>query len=136
MPPNLDDWCRNSQFKNFIKTTKPFTLPPFSTTIIKGSTKLRSHGMRLNLSAEPSESTQLPSSMQCAPTYCILEPGSNTVAVGVRNILAKSTTIPSRAVVGQIQQANIVLNGQASKKQDKLGPNRGKEGTWVLDQLN
>ena len=27
------------------KTTKPVTMPPFSTTIIKGSTKLRSHGM-------------------------------------------------------------------------------------------
>ena len=30
----------------------------------------------------------------------------------------------------------MVPNDQASKKQDKLGPYRGKEGTWVLDQLN
>ena len=43
--------------------------------------------MRLNLIAELSDSTQLPPSVQCAPTYCILEPGSNKVAVGLRNVL-------------------------------------------------
>ena len=40
--------------------------------------------MRLNLVAEPSDCTQLPASVQCAPTYCILEPGSNRVAVGLK----------------------------------------------------
>ena len=25
---------------------------------------------------------------------------------------------------------------QATKEQDKMGPNGGKEGTWALDQLN
>ena len=80
--------------KGSIKTTKPVTLPPFSTTIIKGSTKLRSHGMRLNLIAEPSKSTHLPSSVQCAPAYCSLEPGSNRVGVGLRNISSKSTYNP------------------------------------------
>ena len=39
--------------KFLVRTTKSVTLPPFSTTTIKGSTKLRSHGMRLNLIAEP-----------------------------------------------------------------------------------
>ena len=75
--------------KGFIKTTKPVTLPPFSTTIIKGNTKLRSHGMRLNLIVESSTSTHLPSSVQCAPTYCTLEPGSNRVAVGLKNISSR-----------------------------------------------
>ena len=74
--------------------------------------------------------------MQCAPIYCILEPGSNRVAAGLRNILAKSITIPSRAVAGQLQHPTTVPNDQTSKLQDKQGPNRGKEGTWVLDQLN
>ena len=122
-----------------IKTTKPVTLPPFSTTIIKGSTKLKSCGMRLNLIAETSKSTHLPSSVQCAPTHCTLEPGSNRVAVGLRNISSKCITIPSRAVVGQLQQAKMVhkiQKAQASKEHDKLGPNGGMEGTWVLDQLN
>ena len=66
--------------KGFFKTTKPVTLPPFSTTIIKGSTRLRSHGMSLNLIVESSTSTHLPPSVQCASTYCTLEPGSNRVA--------------------------------------------------------
>ena len=71
--------------------------------------------MRLNLITEPSDSTQLPSSVQCAPTYCTLEPGSNRVAVGLRNISSKSITIPSKAVVGQLQQAGMVPNVQTTK---------------------
>ena len=38
-----------------VKTTKPMTLPPFSTVEVKGHTKLKGHGMRLKLIAEPSE---------------------------------------------------------------------------------
>ena len=41
--------------KSTIKTTKPITLPPFSTTVVKGHTKPKGHGMRCNLIAEPSE---------------------------------------------------------------------------------
>ena len=78
--------------------------------------------MRLNLIAEPSDSTQLPPSVQCAPTYCILEPGSNRVAVGLRNVLAKAITIPSQTVVGQLQQARMVPSDKTSKLQDNQGP--------------
>ena len=119
--------------KYLVRTTKPITLPPFSTTIIKGSTKLRSHGMRLNLVAELSNCTQLPASVQCTPTYCILEPGSNRVAVRLKNILTKAITIPSRIVVGKLQQARVVSDDKASKlKQDPTGG----RGPWILDQLN
>ena len=110
--------------KYLIRTTKPITLPPFSTTTIKGSTKLRSHGMRLNLIAEPSDCTQLPASVQYALTYCILEPGSNRVAVGLKNISAKAITIPSRVVVGKLQQARMVSDDKASIF--KQGPTGGK----------
>ena len=110
--------------KYLIRTTKPITLPPYSTTTIKGSTKLRSHGMRLTLVAEPSDCTQLPASMQCAPTYCILEPGSNRVAVGLKNISPKAITIPSRVVVGKLQQARMVPDDKASKF--KQGPTGGR----------
>ena len=47
--------------KRAVKTTKPVTLPPFSTTVVKGNTKFKSHGMRLNLIAESPNGTQLPS---------------------------------------------------------------------------
>ena len=110
--------------KYLIRTTKPMTLPPFSTTAIRGSTKLRSHGMRLNLIAEPSNCTQLPASVQRTPTYCTLEPGSNRVAVGLKNISAKAITIPSRVVVGRIQQARVVPDDKSSKF--KQGPTGGK----------
>ena len=92
--------------------------------------------MRLNLIAEPSESTQLQPSVQCAPTYCLVEPGSNRVAVGLRNVSVKSITTLSGTVVGQLQQARMVPNDQTSKLQDKWGPTGGKGGSWVLDQLN
>ena len=54
--------------KSTVKITKPITLPPFSTTVVKGHTTLNGHGMRLNLIAEPSEINQLPPSVQCTPT--------------------------------------------------------------------
>ena len=79
--------------KRSIKTTKPVILPPFSTTIVMGNTKFRSHGMRLNLIAESSNGTQLPSGVQCMPTYCTLELGSSRVSVGLRNLSSRSITI-------------------------------------------
>ena len=129
-------WLIQAQPENkfLVRTTKPVTLPPFSTTTIKGSTKLRSHGMRLNLIAEPSNCTQLPASVQCTPTYCTLEPGSNRVSVGVKNISSRAITIPSKVVVGRLQQARMVPDDQSFKtKQDLSG---GKGGSWILDQLN
>ena len=80
--------------------------------------------MRLNLVAEPSDYTQVPYSVQCAPTYCILEPGSNRVAVGLKNISAKAITIPSQTVVGKLQQARMLSDDKASKF--KQGPTGGR----------
>ena len=118
-----------------MKTTKPITLPPFPTTVVKGHTKLKGHGMRLNLIAEPSESNCLPLSIQCTPTYCNLEPGSNRVTIGLRNVSAKQITIPSRAVVCQVQLTNIVPKIKTPKEQDST-EQMGKDNTWILDQLD
>ena len=74
--------------KHTDKITKPITLLPFSTTIVQGHTKLKGHGMKLNLIPKPSENNQLPFSVQCTLTYCNLEPGSNRVTLGLRNVLA------------------------------------------------
>ena len=119
-------WLVQAQPENkfLVRTTKPVTLPPFSTTTIRGSTKLRIHGMRLNLIAKPSNCTQLPASVQCIPTYCTLEPGSNRVAVGLKNISARAITIPSKVVVGRLQQAKMIPDDQSSKL--KQGPIGGK----------
>ena len=120
--------------KHIVKTTKPKTLPPFSTNIVWGHTKLKGHGMKLNLIGEPSENNQSPSSVQCTPTYCNLEPGSNRVTVGLRNVSAKQITIPSRTVVCQIQLANMVPKIQMPTGQD---PSENKEdNSWILDQLD
>ena len=118
--------------KRAIKTTMPVTLPPFSTTIVKGNTKFRSHGMRLNLIAEASNGTQLPSTVQCTSTYCTMEPGSSRVSVGLRNLSSRPITIPSQSVVGQLQQAMIQKVQTSGNKQHS----NDKGGTWILDQLN
>ena len=112
-------WAQHLQ-KQSVKTTKPITLPPFSTTIVHGHTKLKSHEIKLNLTAEPFKDSQLPSSIQCTPTHCNLEPGSNRVTVGLRNVSARKITVPSRTIVCQVQLTNMVPPIQTKKK----GPNR------------
>ena len=91
--------------------------------------------MRLNLIAEPSENNQLPPSLQCTPTYCNLEPGSNRVTVGLQNVLAKQISIPSRTVVCQIQLANMVPKIQTPKGHDPL-EQRGEAKSWICDHLD
>ena len=121
--------------KNAVKITKPITLPFFSTTVVKGNTKLNGHGMRLNLIAESSEINQLPHSVQCTQTYCNLEPSSNQVTIGLRNVSAKQLTIPSRAVVCQVKLVSMVPKIQTSNGQDPK-EHRGQDNTWILDQLD
>ena len=75
--------------------------------------------------AESSKGIQLPSGVQCAPTYCTLEPGSSSVAIGLRNISSQSIIVPFRVVVGQLQQATI-QTVQASGKQNKQGSSGGR----------
>ena len=103
--------------KQTVKTTKPITLPPFPTTVVHGHTKLKGHGLKLNLIAEPFKDSQLPSNIQCTPTYCTLEPGSNRVTVGLRNISARKIIVLSKTIVCQIQLANIIPPMPTSKEQ-------------------
>ena len=110
-------------------------MPPFSSTIVWGHIKLKGHAIKLNLIAEPSENNQLPSSVQSTPTYCNLEPGSNRVTVGLRNVSARKITVPSRTIVCQIQLANMVPNLQTPKGQD-LSENKGEDDSQILDQLD
>ena len=110
-------------------------MPPFSTTIVHGHTKLKSHGVKLNLIAEPFKDSQLPSSVQCTPTYCNMEPGSNRVAVGLRNVSARKITVPSRTSVCQIQLPNMVPPIQTQKEQAPT-ENKKEDESCILEQLD
>ena len=122
--------------KQTVKTTKPLTLPPFYTTVVHGHTKLKNHGVKLNLIAEPFKDSQLPTNVQCTPTYCNLEPGSNRVTVGLRNISARKITVPSRTIVCQIQLANMVppfrlqKNSPLLKLRERMTPVSLINWTW------
>ena len=69
------------------------------------------------------------------PNYCNLEPGSNRVTVGRRNVSAKQITVSYREVVCEVQLANMAPKIQTPKGQ---GPTeqRGEDNTWILDQLD
>ena len=132
--------------KQTVKTTKPITLPPFSTTVVHGHTKLKGHGLKLNLIAEPAKNSQLPANIQCTPTYCTLEPGSNRVTVGLRNISARKIIVPSKTIVCQIQLANIrppintstdQIPSEGKKEDDPCIPDHldlGELSTWSAEQ--
>ena len=121
--------------KQTVKTTKPITLPPFSITIVHEHTKLKCHGVKLNLIAEPFKDSQLPSSIQCTPTYCNLEPSSNRVIVGLRNISARKITVPSRTIVCQAHLAYMVLPIQTPKEQAPT-ESKKEDDSCILDQLD
>ena len=121
--------------KSTVKSTKQITLPPSSTTVLKEHTKPKGYGMRINLITEPSEINQLPPNVQCTPTYCNLDQGSNRVTVGLRNVSAKQITVPSRALVCQVQLASMVAKIQTPKGQDPTEQRR-EDNTRILDQLD
>ena len=121
--------------KQTVKTTKPITLAPFSTTIVHGHTKLKGHGLKLNLITEPFNDSLLPSNIQCTPTYCTLEPGSNRVTVGLRNISARKIIVPSKTIVCQIQLANMIPPIQTSKEQPPT-ERKMEDHSCILDQLD
>ena len=73
--------------------------------------------------------------MQSTPTYCNLEPGSNRVIVGLRNVLATKITVRSRTIVCQIRLANMVPNLHTPKGQD-LSENKEEDDSCILDQLD
>ena len=102
--------------------------------------------MKLNLIAEPYINSQLPSNIQCTPTYCTLEPGSNQVTVGLRNISARKITVPSKTIICQIQLANMIppmktaTDKTPSKDQEEDAPcipdhlDLGELSTWTKEQ--
>ena len=120
--------------KQTVKTTKPITLPPFSTTTVHGHTKLKSHGVKLNLIAEPFKDSQLPTSIQCMPTYCNLEPGSNRVTVGLRNVSARKITVTSRTIVCQVHLANMIPPIHTQKEQAPT-ENKKEDESCILEHI-
>ena len=112
--------------KRAVKTTKPVTLPPFSTIVVKGNTKFKSHGMRLNLIAE---SPMVPSYHLGYSVHLPTVPWSLAPA-GISRVeesVGKAHYHSSRSVVGHLQQATIQKVHASGSKQ---GPT-DKGGAWV-----
>ena len=58
----------------------------FPTISVKGLTKIKGNGMKLNLIVEPTSNSSLPNRVHYALTCCNLEPGSSRISVGLRNL--------------------------------------------------
>ena len=102
-------------------------LQPFSTTYVHIFTTMKRHGMRLNLIAKPIANSQLPSNIKCMPMYCNVESDSNRTSVWLRNVSGKKIPIPAKAVICQVQLANMVpklyspvrqMSTEASQEED------------------
>ena len=120
--------------KGIVKTTKPVTLQPFSPTSVYCFTKIKGHGMRLNLIAVPISDSQLCNSIQCIPTCCILEPGSSGITIGLRNVSAKKITIQAKVVICQMHLANMVAKLYASVGQVSREANKEEDGSWIIER--
>ena len=71
-------------------------------------TKMKGHGIKLNLIVKPVPDGQFLNSIQCTPTYCNPEPASSIITVGLRHVAAKKTIIPAKTRICQVQIANNV----------------------------
>ena len=108
---------------------------PWKTVCCVTQTRTKIQAVKLNLIAEPFKDIQLPSSIQCTPTYCNLEPGSNRVTVGLKNVSARKITVPSRTIVCQVQLANMVPPIQTPKEQPPT-ENKKEDESCILEQLD
>ena len=88
--------------------------------------------MRFNVIAETIINNKSPQCIHCAPTYCNLEPGSNRVSKGFRNISAKRITVPAKAIITQVELANMVPKLHAPVGQVYVKPHKEKNGSWIL----
>ena len=82
------------------------------------------------------QNNQLSHSIQCIPTYCNLEPDSRRVKTGLRNISAKSITIPVRAVVCLVQLDTMVPKVHAPEGLMSSHLKDGEDKSCVLVQLD
>ena len=91
--------------------------------------------MKLNLITEPIADIQLPNSTQYTHTYCSLDPGSNGISVGLRNISAK-ITIAAKTAICQVHLTNMVPKLYDALGQMSTETNQEEDRSWILDKLD
>ena len=92
----------------FVRVTKATTIPAGKAVEIHGITKIKHGGYSVNLSSEASSNHPLPKGLKNVNAYCNLSPGSSRVNVMVENTGVKDVKLPAKAIICQLQLANII----------------------------
>ena len=96
-----------------VRLTAKCTVPGFQTVVIHGRTEhtMMTGDQRLNVLTQapyPDDCAGLPNGMYITRTYTDLEPGSQQVAVVVRNMTSRPIHLAKGKIVARIQAANLV----------------------------
>ena len=105
--------------KGDVKVQKATTLPPFSTTFVKGRSNVKGHYKRINVATEHSDNIKN-HSIATVRSYSFMKPGSNKVVVGVRNLTSKEVVLKVGTVIGRIEAANAIPPMLAPKPEKNL----------------
>ena len=92
----------------FVKVTKATVIPAGQRKEIHALTKIKHGGYGVNLIREVSEKHPLPQALDLKNSYCNLTPGSAKVNLMLENTTRKNITIPTRAIVCQLNLANQI----------------------------
>ena len=79
----MEDFSLNSVGGD-VKVHKTTTLPPFSTTFVKGRSSVTGHYKRVNVTTEHSDKVTN-KNITAVRSYSLIKPSSNKVAVGVNS---------------------------------------------------
>ena len=102
-----------------VKVHKTTTLPPFSTTFVKGRSSVKGHYKRVNVAIEHSDKVTN-KNITVVRSYSFIKPISNKVAVGVRNLTSKQVVLKAGTIIGRIEAANAVPPMLAPKLENEL----------------
>ena len=83
--------------KGDVKVHRTTILPPLSTKFGKGRSKVKGHHKRVNVATEHSNNVTN-SNIAAVRSYSVMEPGSNKVAVNVKNLTSKETILKAGTV--------------------------------------
>ena len=119
--------------RRILKTTKSVTLQPFPSAFVHGFIKIKGHGMKLNLITEPIAHSQIPNFCAVYPSCCKPNPESSRITVRLKNVSAKKIMILAKAVIFQVQLADMVPKLCIPVGQMSTEANQEEDGSQILE---
>ena len=110
-----------------VKLHKATVLLPFSTTFVKGRSKVKGHFKRVSVATEHLDNFTN-SNIAAVRNYSFMKPGSNKVVVSLRNHTSKKVILKTNTVIGKIEAANAGPPMLAPKPEREKEPEKEKEG--------